>query len=285
MRVLVKIGGAQLEESGPRAEFARAVKAARDAGHELIVVHGGGAQIRALAEALGLEEQRVAGMRVTDDATAEVVLAVLGGTVGRQLARALEEAGVSAVSLTGADGASFSAHALELDGADLGWVGEIDSVRPGLIEHLLAGGYVPVVASVAPPETQRAGSPFFNVNADMAVVPLATALAADAVLFLTDVPGVRGADGALLAELDDQGAAAGRADGVFAGGMLPKVEAAVAAAAAVPGVVRISPADAVDFEGGAVLAALAGETGTLFRSSSPTTATATATQETPWTNT
>lgn len=266
MRILVKIGGAELVEPAPRAGFARAVRRARDAGHELSVVHGGGEQIRALATRLGLAERRVGGLRVTDAATAEVVLAVLGGQVNRGLTAALGRAGVPAVGLSGADGALFDVRRHRPGGADLGYVGEVRCVDPALPLALLAAGYVPVVASVGP---LGAGEPgpddhLYNVNADAAAAPLAAALEVDALLFLTDVPGVRDARGALLVTLDPAGLAALEAEGALTGGMLPKVAAARAAAAAAPhAIVKIAPAS---FPGagadGAILAALEPHVGT-----------------------
>lgn len=243
MRILAKVGGAQLSDASARAAFAQAVAAAQRAGHEVVLVHGGGDQVRAWSKRLGIEDRYERGLRVTDDATAEVVTAVLGGEVGRELVRALGAAGVRAVSLTGADGGLYTAHKKEA-AADLGFVGEVERCDPTLVETLLGAGCVPVIASIAPLDAACEGdaSRFYNINADSVVGPLAAACHADAALFLTDVPGVKGADGVVVSSLDPAACAALEESGVIAGGMLPKVAAALAAAAAAPrSVVKIAP--------------------------------------------
>jgi acetylglutamate kinase len=260
VRILVKIGGAQLEEPEPRAELCRAVAAARKAGHECVLVHGAGKQIKKVGASLGLQDRYHQGLRITDDATAEVVLMVLGGAVNRSLVAALQEAGVPSVGLTGADGGTFAAKKLRLDdGFELGHVGAVAAVRPALVETLLAAGYVPVIASVAPGPSSHA--PFFNVNADHAVAPLAKAFRCEAVLFLTDVPGVLDAKGQLLPQLTPEGCDELMDNGVAKGGMLPKLESALLAANVNPkALVKIATASGAD----SVLAALRAGTGTRF---------------------
>lgn len=261
MRILVKTGGAQLEEPAARARLCAAVAAARRAGHELVVVHGGGNQIRALGRQLGLAERYHEGLRVTDAAMAQVVLMVLGGRVNRVLTAALQRHGVAAVGLCGADGGLFTARPLVRPGADLGFVGTVDTVRPRIVAELLAGGWVPVIATVAPGGDGAGDEPFYNLNADHAAGPLCRALGCEALLFLTDVPGVRGAGGAVLTSLDEGQCEALVAGGAVTGGMLPKLEAARLALRENPGaLVKIAPADGAD----AVLAALDAGTGTAF---------------------
>jgi acetylglutamate kinase len=136
MRIVVKIGGAQLEEDGARTAFARSLAGARAAGHELFVVHGGGNQIRELSKRMGLAERQVEGLRVTDSETAPVVLMVLAGLVNRRLVASLCSAGVPAVGVCGADGGIFDARKLKAGGADIGFVGEIRHVRKQLLESL-----------------------------------------------------------------------------------------------------------------------------------------------------
>ena len=257
MRVLVKVGGAQLEEPTARGVFARAVAGARHAGHELILVHGGGGQIRRLGERLGLEEVRVRGLRVTDEPTAEVVQWVLAGEVGKSLAASLVQCEVPAVSLCGADAGLFDAEPLD---ARLGYVGRIGSVRPAVVQTLLDASLVPVIATTAPLAAGASGpdARFYNINADHAVAPLAAALEAQAVLFLSDVPGVL-VDGAIVPALDADQVAAHEASGVVSGGMIPKLEAALEACAARPdALVKIAPAGGDE----PILAALAGKAGT-----------------------
>jgi len=262
VRILLKVGGAQLEEPAARAALVRSIARARKAGHELVLVHGGGNQIRDLVRKLGLAEQYHAGLRVTDAATADVVTMVLAGLVNKQLVHALELGGVRAAGLCGADGGTFSVRQVAAE-VDLGYVGSVVQVERELIETLLGAGLLPVIASVAP---LAAGQPgpgehLYNVNADMAAGPLARALEADAVLFLTDVPGVLDAHKQRLATLTPAEAAALRGAGVVSGGMIPKVEMALAARTELPqGLVKIAPAAGED----AVLAALEPGVGTSF---------------------
>ena len=263
MRILLKIGGAQLADGPSRAALAQAVRAARDAGHELAIVHGGGDQIRALGDRLGLQHSYHRGLRVTDAETAEVVLMVLGGAVNRRLVASLVAGGVPAIGLSGADGGLFGARKFTPQGVDLGFVGEIARTEPGVLSALAAEGFVSVIATVAPLDPSEPGdaSRFYNINADQAAAPLARAFRADALLFLTDVPGVLH-DGVVVPVLDPARCADLEARGVIAGGMLPKVAAALSAALENPdAIVKIAPAGAPD----AVLAALADDVGTRFR--------------------
>jgi acetylglutamate kinase len=262
VRIVVKVGGAQLEEAAPRRELARSVARARAAGHELVLVHGGGNQIRELVRKLGLPERYHAGLRITDAATADVVTMVLAGLVNKELVRALGREGLRATGLSGVDGGSFSARPTEAS-VDLGYVGTVVRVERELVETLLAARFLPVIATVAPLAGDANGPDehLYNVNADMAAGPLARALEADALLFLTDVPGVLDAQKRRIAALDPARARALRAEGVLTGGMLPKVEVALAAAEELPrGLVKVAPAAGPD----AVLAALDEAVGTRF---------------------
>lgn len=246
MRIVVKVGGAALEEPGARLRFASCLAAAAADGHELIVIHGGGQQIAGLCSRLDLPEERVQGLRVTDKETAEAVLMTLGGTVNRKLVAALQHAGLTAVGLTGADGGIFFAEPLEVAERSLGFVGKVGELDPRLIEALLATSSIPVIATVAPRKGHPT-EPFYNINADHAVAPMARALEADAVLFLTDVAAVRDASGEPVSELDLAGLQRLRESGALQGGMLPKTDAAMAAAHALPeALVKIAPAHAPD---------------------------------------
>lgn len=258
--MLVKIGGAILEESAARARFARSVASAQRAGHEVVVVHGGGRQLGDLCARLGLAERRWQGLRITDAATAEIALAVLGGSVNRATVRALEAAGVHAVGLSGADGSLFGVEPLASDDVDLGFVGRVDAVDGRVVEHLLGGGFVPVVSTVGP----RSGAapddePFFNVNADHAAGAIARAVGADVLLLLTDVAALLDHTGQRIASVNVDRVAELRRDGTIAGGMLPKLEGALAALTPPSRtVVKIAPGGAED----ALLGALDARVGT-----------------------
>ena len=245
MRVLVKIGGAALANPESRRVFAQSIATAATSGHELIVVHGGGPQMRTLSSRLNLKDTYHDGLRVTDAETAELAVMVLGGSVNRGLVAALSEAGVQAVGLTGADGELFHAKPYRPGGADLGYVGEIERVNPTVLHALRDVGIVPVIGTVGANESSDA--PFLNINADQAVAPLAAAIAADAVLFLSDVAAVLDENNAPLPICDATRVDMLRTTNALHGGMLPKVSGAMAAATLCPNAkVRIASGASVD---------------------------------------
>lgn len=183
--LVLKYGGAALgAEDSVLAELAALLKAGRRA----VLVHGGGPEIdRALAER-GIETARIAGQRVTDAATLEVVEAVLCGSLNKRLVRAALEAGIRAAGVSGQDGALLVAErATGEDGADLGFVGEIVACHPALLHALLDAGFTPVVAPLA---VSADGRRRYNVNADLAAAAIAAALRTDAFILVTNVPRV-----------------------------------------------------------------------------------------------
>lgn len=263
MRILAKIGGAQLEQPDRRAAMARAVKRAVDAGHEVIVVHGGGNQIRDLSKRLGLAERQHQGLRVTDADTADVVLMVLAGLVNKALVHDLCSAGVRAVGYAGADAQSFHVRKHMPQGTDIGYVGTVASVDPSLTFALLERGFTPTIATSAPLAAGQTGPSdhSYNVNADLAAGPLAAALRCDALLFLTDVSGVLDGSKTKLAALSQSQCHELKLSGVISGGMIPKVDAALAALEAHPqALVKIAPAEGDD----CLLRALTADVGTRF---------------------
>jgi len=265
---LVKIGGAQLEQPEPRRQLCAAIHDAKQQGHEVIVVHGGGNQIRSVGQALGQQDRYHEGLRITDRETADTVLMVLGGLVNRNLVQSLAECGAPAVGITGADGGTFTAKPLLRSGVDLGYVGSVDRIDSKLVESLLKDDFVPVIATVAPGNHAPHGSPeaaeqrpFFNINADHAAGPLCRALDCDALLFLTDVDGVFDAQGRLMPLLTDHDCERLLNSGVATGGMRPKLESARSASKTNPhAIVKIAPASGDD----CVLAALRDGSGSRF---------------------
>lgn len=263
MRILVKVGGAQLEDAGARQDLVRSVSHAREAGHELVLVHGGGNQIRDLTRRLSLIDRYHEGLRVTDAATADVVLMVLAGLVNKELVSAFEREGVRAAGLCGADGSTFAARKKPASDVDLGYVGLVSRVDRGLVETLLSNGFLPVIATAAPLASDQMdpSDHFYNINADLAAGPLARALECQVLVFLTDVPGVLDQRKELIARLTPERIRELRASGVLGGGMIPKVEAALLALGELPhGLVKIAPANGAD----AVLRALDPSVGTRF---------------------
>ena len=194
----------------------------------LVVVHGGGKAVDRQLERLGIATERREGIRITPPEAVEQVVAVLAGAMNTQLLGLLLSRGASAVGLTLSDGHLATARKASRFGFDPGRVGELAGGDGALVGHLLAGGYLPVLSSVAVCESGG----FLNVNADDAAAQLAGILGASGLLLLTDVPGVRGADGRVIESLDADEAERLIADGTVTGGMVAKVRGAVAAAEA-----------------------------------------------------
>lgn len=244
MKYVVKLGGAGLETPSLLDGSMRAIaELARD-GHQVVVVHGGGVQLTNTLKALGKQSEFVDGLRVTDAETRDVALMVLAGKVNKRLVAALGSLGQPAVGLSGADGLLFRARkkhsGFESGAFDLGYVGEIVSSDPRWIEAVWHLSGVPVVCSMA----LGFDGEYYNINADEMAAACAIACRADALVFLTDVPGVKGADGQVLRWLSiDQIAEMAKNSFIF-GGMLPKLSACREALLNGVKRVRILPADA-----------------------------------------
>jgi acetylglutamate kinase len=240
MRV-VKVGGRAQGDPRLPAALAEAARSSRGsvAGSEsLCVVHGGGDNVSALQRRLGLEPKFHGGRRVTGAADLDVVRMVLSGTTNKNLVSRLLSAGVRAVGISGEDAMLFSARATEAEG--LGLVGGAVTVDTGIVLHLLAGRFVPVISPLARDvNVDRTGNVALNVNGDDAAAALAAELQADELVFVADVQGVL-ADGAVLRSLDLERASALIASGAAVGGMAAKLEAAARALHAGVTAVRIT---------------------------------------------
>jgi acetylglutamate kinase len=224
--VVIKYGGAAMEDASLREEFARDVVLLKYVGLNPIVVHGGGPDITGYMERLGLPVQFVGGLRVSDESTVEVAKMVLMGKVNKEIVMRLGRHGQPAVGLCGDDGSLFRvARRAGPGGEDIGFVGRIERVNIGVIEHI-ASDYIPVIASVG---ADREGHSY-NVNADEAAGAVAGALGAYKVVFLTDVAGWL-ADPEDPASLIAQSTAARVREDLegLQGGMRPKLEACVEA--------------------------------------------------------
>jgi acetylglutamate kinase len=215
-----------MEDEALREEFARDVVLLKYVGLNPIVVHGGGPEITSYMERLGLPVRFVDGLRVSDEDTVEVAKMVLVGKVNKEIVLRLSRHGQPAVGLCGDDGTLFRvARRSAPGGQDIGFVGRIERVNVGVIEHI-ASDYIPVIASVG---ADREGNSY-NINADEAAGAVAGALGAHKVVFLTDVPG-------WLADAEDPESLIGqatveqvrRALADLQGGMRPKLEACVQA--------------------------------------------------------
>lgn len=226
--VVVKYGGNALagtSEHDALALFAEDIVLMHTVGIRPVVVHGGGPQINDMLSRLNIESKFVNGLRVTDEATMQVVQMVLNGSVNPQIVSAINVHGNVAVGLSGEDGRTLQVTARD---ASLGFVGDIEKVRTHVIEGLLADGLVPVLSTVG---VDVNGQPY-NINADTAAGAIAEALGAEKIVYLTDIAGLR-------KDIDDVQSLIQRitvdelsdliADGTISGGMIPKVESCMQA--------------------------------------------------------
>jgi acetylglutamate kinase len=218
-----------------------------------VVVHGGGNKITEWLKKMGVATTFVRGMRVTDAATLEVVIAVLAGLVNKELVASIMSRGGKAIGLSGVDGGLIQA---KMENPELGYVGEVVKVNAEPVKAILNAGYIPVIA---PGGLRLAGGDsdpvtLLNINGDVVASEIAGALKAERLIFLTDVPGVRDSDGKFLSKLSAAEAKDMIAQGVIAGGMIPKVEACLKALSLVPSTQIIDGRSA-----GALLSAIEGK--------------------------
>ena len=221
--VVVKFGGNAMVDPILSETFAEDVVLLRSVGLKPVVVHGGGPQIGDLLSRLGKETEFVDGLRVTDEETLDVARMVLVGKVGRDIVGAINVHGAYAVGLSGEDGGLITAAPRN---EALGFVGDVVSVQPGIVERLLAENMIPVVSTIGADNSGQA----YNINADTVAGEVAVALGAEKLVYLTDVEGLR-------RDVDDAGSLIRQttpdeldgliADGTIAGGMIPKVASCV----------------------------------------------------------
>ncbi|SDW66122.1 N-acetylglutamate kinase [Albimonas donghaensis] len=232
-RVVVKFGGHAMGDAAALERFARDIVLMKQCNVHPIIVHGGGPQIEQLLKRLAINSQFVDGLRVTDEATVEVVEMVLAGRINKAIVTALNRQGGKAVGLSGKD-ADLMVCEKTLKTTrdpesniekvlDLGFVGTPTKVNPGLLETFIASDYIPVIAPVG----VGVDGETFNVNGDTAAGAIAGAMKAERLLLLTDVAGVKGEDGEVMAEITKDKAEALIASGVISGGMIPKCRTAL----------------------------------------------------------
>jgi len=231
--VVIKYGGHAMGDAELGKAFARDVALLRQSGVEPIVVHGGGPQIGAMLERMGIKSEFKGGMRVTDRATVEIVEMVLAGSINKNIVANFNAEGARAIGLCGKDGNMVLATKMRRSQRDpdsnieqiidLGFVGEPSKVDISVLDTVAGSGLIPIIAPVAFGEDGET----YNVNADTFAGAIAGELDADRLLFLTDVPGVLDKDGKLLTELSISQARALIKDGTISGGMIPKVETCI----------------------------------------------------------
>ena len=231
---VVKYGGSAMADEELKASFAQDIVLLKYVGINPVVVHGGGPQINEMLEKMGTPTQFVRGMRVTDQATMDIVEMVLVGKINKEIVNLINQHGGMAVGLSGKDGALIRARKMMLtvasDGeapetVDIGMVGEITAINPTVINSLDENKFIPVIAPVGVGENGET----YNINADLVAGQLAEALGAEKLILMTDVEGVKDKKGELVSTLKINQARKLIQDGVVGEGMIPKVECCIEA--------------------------------------------------------
>jgi acetylglutamate kinase len=220
MKIVVKLGGATLDDPALLQRAALSIRQLADQ-HQVAVVHGGGTALTRMLTKLGKTSEFIDGLRVTDAETRDFAVMVLAGQMNKKMVAALASIGQPAMGMCGGDGHAFRARKKTSNGHDLGFVGEISAVDPMWINTIWQQHCVPVISSVA----LGGDGQYYNVNADQMASACAVACEANALIFLTDVPGVKDADGLVIRWLNLNLASELTQKSVIFGGMLPKLEA------------------------------------------------------------
>jgi acetylglutamate kinase len=231
--IVIKYGGNAMTDAKLKQSFAHDVVLLKLVGMNPVVVHGGGPQIDEALKRVGKQGEFVQGMRVTDRETMDIVEMVLGGSVNKEIVNLINQHGGRAVGLTGKDGSFIRARKMlvpDKDNADgwidIGQVGEIESIDPGIVALLDSGAFIPVIAPIGFGKDGET----YNINADLVAGKLAEVLKAEKLVVLTNTAGVLDKKGNLLTGLTARRIDALFADGTISGGMLPKISAALDAA-------------------------------------------------------
>ena len=233
--VVIKYGGNAMVDKDLKHSFARDIVLMKTVGINPVVVHGGGPQIGNLLERLGKESRFVSGMRVTDSETMDVVEMVLGGLVNKEIVNLINQHGGAAVGLTGKDGDLIRARKLQLKHGeqeagleapeiiDIGHVGEVASIDASVVDMLVHGDFIPVIAPIGVGDDGHS----YNINADLVAGKVAEVLGAEKLILLTNTKGLLSKQGELLTGLSTQRVDELIKDGTIQGGMLPKIRCAV----------------------------------------------------------
>ncbi len=220
--VVIKYGGAAMVDDELKKSFTQDIALLQHLGLKIIVVHGGGKEITALAEKLEIKSQFVAGRRVTDEQMLDVVKMVLAGKINKEIVCNLNRQNVKAIGISGQDGNLLECRKYYLEtGEDIGWVGKIIEVNTDLLKGMLNGGFIPVIAPIGYDKDGNS----YNINADSAAGSIAAAIPSRKLIFISDVPGVlRGEH--LVSTITEEDAASMIASGEISKGMIPKVNSA-----------------------------------------------------------
>ncbi len=233
--LVIKYGGNAMTEDSLKQGFARDITLMKLVGINPVIVHGGGPQIGQLLQRIGKESKFVDGMRVTDSETMDVVEMVLGGLVNKEIVSLINQHGGKAVGLTGKDGGMIRARKLkyvrtapemnEPEIIDIGHVGEVTQINVGVINMLVAGGFIPVIAPIGFGDAGES----YNINADVVAGKLAAVLGAEKLILLTNTAGVLDKQGKTISTIEASTIEKLIADGTISGGMLPKISFALEA--------------------------------------------------------
>ena len=223
--IVVKYGGSAQESDELKAKFAQDIALLHTVGMKPVIVHGGGKNITRMLTDLGVDTRFVDGQRVTTREVMRIAEMVLSGEINKEIVSLLNSQGARAIGISGKD-ANFM-EAVPKDSENFGYTGVIENVNTEVVENILEDGFVPVIAPIA--GSQTLGHPGFNINADLAASKVAVALEARKILFLTDTPGVLGADGELISLLSIEQTRRLKEEEVIRGGMIPKVDACIEA--------------------------------------------------------
>jgi acetylglutamate kinase len=233
--IVIKYGGNAMTDAKLKLSFARDVVLLKLVGMNPVVIHGGGPQIEQLLARVGKKGEFVQGMRVTDAETMDIVEMVLAGQVNKEIVELINHAGGRAVGLTGQDGGLIRARKMRMVAPgepdreiDIGQVGEIEKIDPGIIQTLTGNGFIPVIAPIGSGDEGET----YNINADVVAGKVAEVLRAEKLVLLTNTAGVLDKEGRLLTGLTAKRIDELFADGTISGGMLPKIASALDAAKA-----------------------------------------------------
>lgn len=224
--VVIKYGGSAMLDEKIKASVIEDIVLMKLVGFKPVIVHGGGKDISKMLNRVGIKSEFHNGLRITDEATVEVVEMVLAGKVNKSIVQLIQNHDIDAVGITGKDGKTLKAKKKEVEGVDIGYVGEITKVNTKLIKSLIENDFIPVIAPIG---TDQSGMTY-NINADYAASAIAGELKAEKLIFLTDVEGV-------LRDVQDKTSLISKIDinevetyieqNIISGGMIPKVECCV----------------------------------------------------------
>jgi acetylglutamate kinase len=235
MTIVVKYGGHAMVDDQLKADFARDITLMKFTGLNPVVVHGGGPQINKVLDQMGMKHQFIKGMRLTDEATMDVVEMVLGGKVNKDIVTQINKQGGKAVGLSGKDGELIRAKKLHIvyqedenkppEIIDPGLVGQVTKINPSIIKTLSREGFIPIIAPVGTGDSGET----YNINADLVASSMAVALSAKRLILLTDVKGVLNLSGELISSIDMEKIDQMIKEKAISGGMIPKIECALEA--------------------------------------------------------